>query len=82
MYVCIESVSNRSSYAVCLRLLVYQKLQINSPLLEHCREKLIKVDAQYFKWFLFFAVTTQREAIIFITAEVSTLLTTMLLHFW
>lgn len=34
-------------------------------MLEHCREKLIKVDAQYFKWFLFFAVTTQREAIIF-----------------
>lgn len=31
--------------------------------------------------FFVFAVTTQREAIIFFTAEVSTLLTTMLLHF-
>lgn len=62
-------------------MLVYPKIQINSLLSEHCREKLIKVDAQYFKWFFVFAVTTQREAIIFFTAEVLTLLTTMLLHF-
>lgn len=78
----IESFSNRSSYKqvrlVCWFIQGYKLILFCQNIAE---KNSLKLMHNILSGFFVFAVTTQREAIIFFTAEVSTLLTTMLLHF-